>query len=203
MAPPIVSDEQWREILAAALPCAPTATARAEIERALADYRGLVKDPRKLKAARARYRHMVKVGDEFLAALDARRRELPLPEHDPDQPLRDLQAVIPVVERAHRILVGLDMVVRARAKRQSPERYFLIGRLLDLWVDHFGGKLTVTDPTSRGPPAGRLVRFILAATKHELDPPISPHTIRDSVRREREGRLRVARWRKGVLKARK
>ena len=106
---------------------------------------------------------------------------MPWPEHDPEQPLRDLQAVISILSRHQGILDDL--------KRRDPALELLLSRLLDIWVDHFGGKLTVTDPTRRrGAPSGPLVRFVLAATRGVLKPPISPHTIRAYARRRKRTR---------------
>jgi hypothetical protein len=185
---PIVSDEQWREILAAAAPCAPSATAGPEIERALAEYvfAKEVVESGKVEVERARQKQIVDLASKLKTALYWRRRQVPWPEDDPEQPLRELQAVTSILWRHEGILDDL--------KRRDPALAMLLRRLLDIWVDHFGGKLTVTDPTRRrGAPSGPLVRFVLAATRGVLKPPISPHTIRAGARRER------ARRAKGIL----
>jgi hypothetical protein len=189
---PIVSDEQWREILAAAAPRGPSATAGPEIERTLAEYvfSKKVIDPRKVKVERAREKKIVDLAGQLKTALYRHRRQVPWPEHDPEQPLRELQAVISILWSHQSILDDL--------KRRDPARAFLLWRLLNIWCDHFGGKLTVTDPTRRrGAPGGPLVRFVLAATRGVLKPPISPHTIRAYAKRER------ARRAKGILPSQK
>ena len=185
---PIVSDERWGNILAAAAPRVPTARAGTEIERALEEYvfDKKVIDPRKVKVERSREKEIVDLAGKLKTALYWRRRQVPWPEHDPDQPLRELQAVASILWRHQGILDDLE--------RRDSARAFLLSRLLNIWCDHFGGKLTVTDPTRRhGAPSGPLVRFVLAATRDVLKPPISPHTIRAYARRER------ARQDKGIL----
>ena len=180
---PIVSDEWWQEILAAAAPRVPSATGGAEIERALEEYffgRELIESG-KVEVERARQKQIVDLASKLKTALYWRRRQVPWPEHDPEQPLRDLQAVISILWRHQGILDDL--------KRRDPALELLLSRLLDIWVDHFGGKLTVTDPTRRrGAPSGPLVRFVLAATRGVLKPPISPHTIRAYARRRKRTR---------------
>jgi len=182
----IVSDERWREILAAAAPRrVPSATAGTEIERALAEYffGKKVIESGKVEVERARQKQIVDLARQLKTALYWRRRQVPWPEHDPEQPLRDLQAVTSILWRHQGILDDL--------KRRDPARAFLLWRLLNIWCDHFGGKLTVTDPTHRrGAPSGPLVRFVLAATRGVLKPPISPHTIRAYARRERARRAK-------------
>ena len=89
-----------------------------------------------------------------------------------------------------------------RERRSDPARERLMLRILDIWVDHFGGKLAVTKPTRGGAPSGPLVRFILAATRGVLKPPISPHTICDYVDLKKLGQRqrRAQRHTKGVLR---
>jgi hypothetical protein len=180
---PIVSDERWREILAAAAPREPSGRAGTEIERALEEYifGKKVIESGKVEVERARQKQIVDLASKLKTALYWRRRQVPWPEHDPEQPLRDLQAVISILWRHQGILDDL--------KRRDPALELLLSRLLDIWVDHFGGKLTVTDPTRcRGAPSGPLVRFVLAATRNVLKPPISPHTIRAYARRRKRTR---------------
>ena len=176
---PIVSDERWREILAAAAPRVPSATAGTEIERALAEYffGKKVIESGKAEVERARQKQIVDLAGQLKTVLYWRRRQVPWPEHDPEQPLRELQAVTSISWRHQGILDDL--------RRRDPALELLLRRLLDIWVDHFGGKLTVTDPTRRhGAPSGPLVRFVLAATRGVRKPP-SPHTIRAYVKRHK------------------
>ena len=185
---PIVSDERWREILAAAAPRVPSATAGTEIERALAEYifAKEVVESGKVEAERAREKKIVDLAGQLKTALYWRRRQVPWPEHDPEQPLRELQAVTSILWHHQGILDDLN--------RRDPALQLLLRRLLDIWVVHFGGNLTTTDPTRPGgAPSGPLVRFVLAATRGVLKRPISPHTIRAYARRER------ARRAKGIL----
>jgi hypothetical protein len=183
---PIDSDERWRETRAAAAPRVPSATAGTEIERALAEYFGKITDPKKLLVEREREKQIVNLASRLKTALYWRRRQVPWPEHDPEQPLRELQAVTSILWSHQSILDD--------HKRRDPARALLLRRLLDIWVDHFGGKLTTSDPTlGRGAPSGPLVRFMLAATRGICKPPISPHTIRAYARRERAWRA------KGIL----
>jgi hypothetical protein len=185
---PIVSDERWREILAAAGPRVPSATAGTEIERALAEYILAKEDVEsgKVEAERAREKEIVDLAGQLKTALYWHRRQVPWPEHDPGQPLRELQAVITLYRRHQGILDDLN--------RRDPALELLLRRLLDIWVVHFGGNLTTTDPTGPGgAPSGPLVRFVLEATRGVLKRPISPHTIRSYARRERERRA------KGIL----
>jgi hypothetical protein len=183
---PIVSEEQWREIRAAVAPRVPSATARDEIERALAEFAfGKKVIESKVETERARQKEIIKRARQLKIVLHRRRRQVPWPEHDPEQPLRELQAVISIERRHEGILADL--------KRRHPALPLLLWRLLGIWVDHFSGKLTVTDPPDGGAPRGPLVRFVLSATSDVLKPPISPHTIRAYALRER------ARRAKGIL----
>ena len=155
----IVSDERWREILAAAAPHVPSATAGTEIERALAEYFEEIIDPKKLLAERAREKRIVDLASKLKTALYWRRRQVPWPKHDPEQPLRDLQAVTSVLWRHQQIFDHLDILVHERKRRGDPARARLVLRLLDIWIDHFAGKLAVTQ--ADGPrcsiwPAGAL-----------------------------------------------
>jgi hypothetical protein len=204
---PIVSDEQWREIRATVAAREPSATAGAEIERALADYvfaKTLV-DRTRVKAERSREKEIVDLAGQLKTALYRRRRQVPWPENDSEQPLRDLQAVTSVLWRHQQIFDDLDILVHERTRRSDPARALLLLRLLDIWIDHFGGKLTVTKPTGSGAPSGPLVRFMLAATRGVLEPPISPHTIPDYVDLKKRGRRQgsAERRAKGVLPPRK
>jgi hypothetical protein len=192
---PIVSDERWREILAAAAPYVPSATAGIEVERALAAYVFAI-DSRKVKAERAREKQIVDLASKLNAVLYSRRRQVPWPEDDPEQPLRELQAVTSVLWHHQQLFDDLDTLVHERARRSDPARALLLLRLLDIWVDHFDGKLSVTKPTKgRGAPSGPLVRFILAATHGVLKPPPSAHTISDYVDRKQDRKKRGPRQR--------
>ena len=75
---PIVSDERWREILAAAARV-PSATAGPEIERTLAEYvfGKKVIDPRKVKVERAREKKIVDLAGQLKTALYRHRRQVP------------------------------------------------------------------------------------------------------------------------------
>ena len=83
----------------------------------------------------------------------------------PSQPLRDLQAVTSVLWRHQQLFDDLDILVHERKRRGNPARARLVLRLLDIWIDHFVFKLTVTKPTGPAPRSGPLVRFVLAATR--------------------------------------
>jgi hypothetical protein len=178
---PIVNDERWQEILAAAAPRVPSATAGSEIERALAEYffGKDVADSGKAEVERKREKEIIERARQLKIALHRRRRQVPWPEHDHEQPLRELQSVISIERRHQGILDHL--------KRRDPARALLLRRLLDIWVDHFGGKLTVTDPPGGGAPRGPLVRFVDAATSGILKPPISPHTTKAYARASKRG----------------
>jgi hypothetical protein len=181
---PVLSDERWREIRTAAAR-EPSATARTEIERALAEYffGKKVIESGKLGAERDRQKQIIDLARQLKTALYGRRRQVPWPEHDPDKPLRELQAVTLISWHHQGILDELY--------RRDPARALLLWRLLGIWCDHFGGTLTVTDPTRRRrAPSGALVRFVLAATRGLLRPPMNPHTIRTYARRERARRAK-------------
>jgi hypothetical protein len=181
---------------AAAAPRVPRATARSEIERALAEFAfGKKVIESKVEAERARQKEIIECARQLKIVLHRRRRQVPWPEHDPEQPLRDLQAVISILWRHQGILDDL--------KRRDPARTLLLWRLLDIWVDHFGGTLTVSDPPGGGAPAGPLVRFVLAVTRGVLEPPISPHTIRAYTRKPNARKPKRARRAKGISTPRK
>jgi hypothetical protein len=181
---------------AAAAPRVPRATARSEIERALAEFAfGKKVIESKVEAERARQKEIIECARQLKIVLHRRRRQVPWPEHDPEQPLRELQAVISIERRHEGILADL--------KRRDPARTLLLWRLLDIWVDHFGGTLTVSDPPGGGAPAGPLVRFVLAVTRGVLEPPISPHTIRAYTRKPNARKPKRARRAKGISTPRK
>jgi hypothetical protein len=166
------------------------ATTRHERPGAVAEYvfATRVIDPRKAKAERAREKQIIDLAGQLKTVLYRHRRQVPWPEDDPEQPLRELQAVTSVLWHHQQLFDDLDILVHERERRRDPARARLLLRLLDIWVDHFGGKLGVTKPTTgRGAPSGPLVRFILAATRGVLTPPISPHTISDYVDRKKRG----------------
>jgi hypothetical protein len=176
-----LSDAQWEQIVALRRPCVPEATARAELDRVLVEYRRF--DPKKLKAERAELFRIVKLASELEAAL-RRRKALPWPE---------VEGLAPILKRAQRTLNRLDRYISDRARRIPLEHLLLLGRLFDIWVELFGGELNeITDPPGRrGLPSGKLVRFVLAATK-DIDPPIKPNTIRYLARDEQAARLEYA-----------
>ena len=117
---PIFSDERRREILAAATPHEPSPTAGAEIERALVDYLGELIDPKKLLAERKREKHIVDLASKLKTALYWRRRQVPWPEHDPELPLRDLQAVTSLSRHHQQIFDDLDTLVHEPRETQRP-----------------------------------------------------------------------------------
>jgi hypothetical protein len=172
---PPSSDERWREIRAAA-PRKPSARARTEIEQALAEFafnREVFAS--KIEGERASEKEIIDLAGKLKTALYRRRRQAPWPEDDPELPLRELQAVTSISWRHQDILGEL--------RRRDPALGVLLRRLLDIWVDHFGGTLTVSDPPGGGAPGCKLVRFVQAATRGVLRPPISPHTIRAYTRK--------------------
>ena len=79
------------------------------------------------------------------------------------------------------------LLVRAHQGQRDPAREWLWRRLLAIWTDHFGGKLSVTKPR-HSPPKGPLVRFIAAVFERVLDEKISPYTVQGVVDREVERR---------------
>ena len=94
----------------------PSATAGPEIERTLAEYvfGKKVIDPRKVKVERAREKKIVDLAGQLKTALYRHRRQVPWPEHDPEQPQRELQAVISILRSHQSILDDL--------KRRDPAR---------------------------------------------------------------------------------
>ena len=84
-------------------------TAGTEIERALAEYFEEIIDPKKLLAEREREKQIVDLASKLKTALYWRRRQVPWPKHDPEQPLRDLQAVTSVLWRHQQIFDDLDI----------------------------------------------------------------------------------------------
>jgi hypothetical protein len=96
--------------------------------------------------------------------------------------LRELQAVTSILWHHQGTLDDMN-------RRDPALALLLLRRLLDIWVDHFGGALTVSDPPRRTrsgrAPTGRLVRFVQAATRGVRKPPISPHTIRAYAKRRK------------------
>jgi hypothetical protein len=162
-----LSDAEWGEIVAVRRPRVPKANARAELDRALADYRLFALDPKKLMAARARLSRVIELVRELEAALGAQPKKM---IHED-------------------ILKGLDRLVSQRRGRANPDQEFLIARLLDVWEYCFRGEPKVTDRTDREP-AGDLINFLLIATRDRFDRPINRHTIRNLIRRDRRAKAR-------------
>jgi hypothetical protein len=177
---PVLSDVMWKEVEQAAAPYVGGAEARLAVESCFHEYLNLRIRPEKVLAERDRWQHLVDVGEQFASGLHVRLTEAPWSEYDPEQPRRDFEAVKKALLNALTILEGLKLLARARQGRRNPERELLLGRLTKVWTTHFGGPLTVTNPTTGvGPPSGPLVRFLVTTTKHVLPEPLNPHIVGD------------------------
>jgi hypothetical protein len=187
---PAFSDEVWREIVKAAAPMTPDDQAPAAMDECIHAYFGLQVDPERLRQSRDRWRKVAKLARELGHELYEVKRRTPWTVPDSDRPQRDLRAVRSVQYHAESQVEGFEMRLHARQGRRDPSRGWLWGRLFGIWTDHFGGRLTVTVPPGGGALTGALVRFFAVVFDRVLDETVSPHTIRDGIRRERKRRAR-------------
>jgi hypothetical protein len=185
---PVLSDEQWRTILEAVSPLPDNADlkkARRALEACLRDYRTYRSaHPRsKLSERRDTWRRINKLTIALHDALTEEwrhKRWSPKPgirKRWHDDALRDLRG------SAHAIVESLDRQMRARKGRSDPPREWFYWRLLQIWTDHFGGKLSASSTESGGP----LVRFIKAAGAL-VDVTPSVPTVRAIIKAERRDR---------------
>src|SRR5262245_48383667 len=168
----------------------PDEQAYAALDDCIHKYSMLPVDTEKLKRDRERWSKVAGLARELGRQLYEIKRRTPWTAHDPERPLRDLRVVKSLQFHAETQIEEYDLLVRAHQGQQDLARKWLWWRLLAIWTDHFGGRL------SEGV-SGPLVRFITSVFEHVLDEKISPHTIRENVRgRKRKRRKRKPRKRK-------
>jgi hypothetical protein len=188
--PPAIPDEAWQLIVKAAAPHKHDEHARAALDDCIWTYSVTVKDAfdlRQLKYDRDLWRKAATQGREHLRALYKIKRRTLRTVPDPERPQRDIDAVKSVLGHTETDLKKLEKELRAHQRRQDPAREFRWRGLCAVWTNHFAGELGTSVARHR-PPYGPVVRFITAVFEHALNEPISPHTIRDAVRREQTRR---------------
>jgi hypothetical protein len=189
---PAFPDEVWQAIVDAAAPRTPDDQAHAALNDCIIDYFGLRKDRKTLHRGHDLWSETARLTGELGRKLWEIKRWT---AYDSERLRRDMRTVISLQFHAEAQTEGLDVLLRARQGRRDPAREWLWWRLLAIWTDHFGGKVSVTKPR-HGVPNGPLVRFITTVFERVLDEKISPHTLQDVVRRESERREGAG---KGVL----
>jgi hypothetical protein len=81
----------------------------------------------------------------------------------------------------------LNALIRSRQGRRDARRNWLHRQLLDIWQNHFGGRLAVSTAPITHEPGGPLIRF-LAVALAAADEPVNVFSIRTAVERERRRR---------------
>ena len=209
---PVLTDEQWSAVLAAAEPQTPSdpVQARIEVEECLTDFIGLCHfNAADLKWWREKWQRVDELADELGRTLHEIKRRSPWGSFSQVQ--RDIVSLKPLRERAPALVEGFAMTVHAWAGKQNPIREWLYWRLMGVWTSAFHGRLVIAT-SSAGVPGGPLVRFLCTATEFGLElagehlaprlikgGPLSVDAVRDAIRRERRRRGK----RHGVLTPRK
>jgi hypothetical protein len=152
---PVVTDERWPMILAAADPHKPLERARAELEWALSNYPGLRRDTATLAPALDRWQRIVELATELHALLTEEWRQRRL-------------RYVPIVDDVFKKYLlrhfrpfsqVLAAQVSARKGWGDTDRDGLILALLDIWINSFNGRLAASSGRSGGP----CVRFVRTA----------------------------------------
>jgi hypothetical protein len=172
---PVFPDAAWKAVVTAATPMKPDAQARKALYECIATYLTPL-DLEQLHRTAAMWRDVHESARELSNKLLEIRRRIPDVD-DPERPLRQLRAVKEVQFHAEKQLEGYRLLERGH----DPTREWLWSRLFAIWIDHFGGKLTVGR-------AGPLARFVAAVFEQGLGEKMKVETFRDAARRERERR---------------
>jgi hypothetical protein len=170
-----LTEARWQAIVKAAAPQVPDEHARSALRQCIKDYFGLQRDPAQLRRARDLWRGRAKKVRDLI-------------DGHPPWTGDGLKAIEEAMFYASRQATGLDVMLRPHKGWGDPAGEWLLGRLLEIWRLHFAGNVAISSRRHR-PPSGPLVRFIIAVFSHLLNQSISPHTIRDRLKRQRK------RWR--------
>jgi len=106
----------------------------------------------------------------------------------------DLWSIARLRRRPLGLLARCRVLRSANARKANTQRVWLIGRLCDVWLDHFNGQhLGVSRPSQGGKPYGPLIDYLLAAMRavipeHALP---DPETLDDAITRECKERENV------------
>jgi hypothetical protein len=152
---PVVTDERWPLILAAAKPHEPIERARAELEWVLSQYPGLRRDTDTLSRGHDIWQSINKLSSELHAILTEGWRQ---------GRLHYAQVVDDVfkgylLRHAAPLSRSLALRVSARKGWGDTERDWLILALLDIWINSFHGQLA----TSSGRTGGPCVHYVRTA----------------------------------------
>jgi len=176
---PATSDETWDAIAAAAYPVTLDSEARDALDQCLRDYRGLQRDPRRILTMRDLWRKQaqhLKAAGEVASEISKLSRSF-----------IDCDSIREMQERAEAIADGLAMAARVRQGKQDPAREWLYWRLFGIWTS-VGGELVCSTPPKGGKPYGPLISFVATVFERALHEQVSPHTIRNAIKRERQRR---------------
>jgi hypothetical protein len=187
----VLSDQAWRDFCAAAVAAGltPDAEARAFLSAVLfeeypafARMNDRARVAKGLRRAERMLKHLAAFADDYRAQ----------PSPDVVETEAHFWCMRLLRQYAEANWLGARVIRRANAGRKSVPREWLYHRLCSIWLDNFGGELTVRVPPLGGPPYGPLIDFILAAFRQvaSADELPSPETVRDAIDREdRERKL--------------
>lgn len=179
---PALSDQAWTDICAAA-GCTPESKARAVLSALLfEEYPAFAYDRGRVAAALKRSGRMLKA----LGAFEEEYRA-----HFPaDNAEHDLSAFEGLRRRAEAVWLAGSAIQRATARRKNARSEFLVHKLCDIWLAHFGAGLTYSVPNLGGRPSEPLLAFLFAALRQVVQEDALPslEALRDGVVRERHER---------------
>jgi hypothetical protein len=152
---PVVTDERWPLILAAAKPHEPIDRARAELEWVLSQYPDLRRDTATLARGHDTWQRINKLSSELhpLLVEEWQQRRLPYVPMIDDVFKRYLLRHAPPLSRS------LALRVSARKGPGDPDRNALILALLDIWLNSFRDAQLAASRGTGGP----CVRFVRTA----------------------------------------
>jgi hypothetical protein len=204
----ILPEQVWADICAAVgrAGLTPEPEARSVLTLILfRQYPAFVYDRKRVAAALREAEQMLKRLDVF-AELYRRRWWPQLPENEFKAILNgrvepfvpgnkktehDLWSIARLRRRPLGLLARCRVLRSANARKANTQRVWLIGRLCDVWLDHFNGPhLGVARPSQGGKPYGPLIDYLLAAMRAVIPEHVlpDPETLDDAITRERRER---------------
>jgi hypothetical protein len=134
-----------------------------ELEGVAREYDGLRGGVRRnLARDRRRYTRIDKLVSALANELRAIRNDAPRLDSDLSWPARDIEALWRIHDRASAHLLAYESIAASQSRRSDPCRDYLIGGLLDLWMEHVDATLGFSRAKG-GEASGPLIRFLDAA----------------------------------------